>query len=110
MPNAPKKKVRPWVKQYKQHERVVDMVWFYNDTRWRKYSKQYKLTNPLCIECDAKGITTPTAVTDHLVRYINKGPGFNLDELKDEYFQPLCDACHNSKSGKEAHGYKRGMG
>jgi len=110
MPNTPKKRNRPWVKNLKQHERVIDMSWFYNDTRWRKFSKSYKLRHPLCVRCEERGELTPTQVTDHKVRYLDSGPGFNLDDLKDEYFEPLCNKDHNSKSGKEAHGYKRGMG
>ena len=109
MANRPEKKNRPWQIQRIQHERVIDMAWFYNSRRWRKFSKQYKKDNPLCIACDAEGVATPSTVTDHLVRYVDNGQGFNLDELNYKDFQPLCDSCHNSKSGKEAHG-KRGMG
>ena len=110
MPTAPLKRKRPWQQETKQHQRSIDMSWFYNSRRWRKFSKQYKARNPLCIDCDSEGIVTPSTVTDHLIRYVDGGHGFDLDNLKDEDFQPLCDHHHNSKSGKESHGYKRGMG
>ena len=108
MATRPDKKHRPWQVQRQQHERVVDMSWFYNDSRWRKFSKKFKQEHPLCIECERNSIVTPATVTDHLVRYVHGGTGFNLDELNNKDFQPLCDVCHNSKSGKEANG--RGMG
>lgn len=114
MPYKPKKNKRPWVKEYKPQQRIVNMDWFYQDYRWRKFSKGFKQRHPLCIRCEEKGISTPTCVTDHKVRYIDGGPGFDLDALKDEDFEPLCDyrfnKCHESKSGKESHGFKRGMG
>ena len=103
MPTLPNKVKRPWQAEYKPQQRIVDMSWFYNNWRWRVFSKRYKDRHPLCKQCKDDGIVTPVTVTDHIVRYINKGPGFDLDNLKDEYFQPLCDSCHNSKSGKEAH-------
>ena len=106
MPILPNKVKRPWQKEYKPQQRAVDMSWFYNNWRWRMFSKRYKDSHPICKPCEAKGIITPTTVTDHIVRYVDNGPGFNVNNLKDEYFQPMCDACHNSKSGKEAHGFK----
>jgi len=109
MPEAPKKRSRPWVKLKVKHARSIDMSWFYNDRRWRKFSANYK-KGKNCLECEKNGVVTPAQVTDHLVRYVDGGEGFDLDNLKDKDFQPLCNEHHNSKSGKEAHGYKRGMG
>lgn len=110
MPTAPQKKRRPWKQEYKPQQRVVDMSWFYNNRKWRNFSIAFKQRHPLCIRCEEREIVTPSTVTDHKVRFVDGGPGFNLDDLKDEYFDPLCDQDHNSKSGKEAHGFKRGMG
>lgn len=114
MPNAPKKKKRPWVAERKPHQRLINMDWFYQDKRWRRFTKGFNLRHPLCKNCEDKGIETPTCVVDHKVRFVDGGPGFDLDDLKDEYFEPLCDyrfnKCHEIKSGKEGNGYKRGMG
>jgi len=110
MPNAPLKRKRPWRVVRKPHQRSIDMSWFYNSRKWRKFSKGYKERHPLCCKCQAKGIATPTEVSDHIVRYVDDGPGFDLDNLKDKYFQPLCKSCHDSKSGKEAHGFKENKG
>lgn len=104
MPNSPKKRNRPWVvKRPKQH-RSIDMTWFYNDSRWRKFSKAFKQRHPLCIDCDKKGIVTQTEVTDHKIRYVEGGPGFDLNNLKDKDFEPRCAKCHNSRSGRQSHG------
>ena len=110
MPLAPKKRNRPWKQEKKQQSRSIDMSWFYNSRKWRRFSKEYKAHNTLCVACDAEGIVTPSKVTDHLVRYVDGGTGFDLDNLKAKDFQSLCDQHHNSKSGKESHGFKRGMG
>jgi len=114
MPYKPKKINRPWQKKTVKQSRVNDMSWFYQDKRWRKFSKGFKVRHPFCVRCAENDIVTPSCVTDHKVRYVDGGKGFDLDDLKDEYFEPLCDyrfnKCHEKKSGKEAHGYKKGMG
>lgn len=110
MPNAPKKHKRPWAKVYKPHQRSINMDWFYQSYAWRKFSKAYKERHPLCIDCEAEGIVSPSEVTDHKVRYLDDGPGFDLENLKDEYFEPRCNKHHNSRSGRQSGSNKRGMG
>lgn len=112
MPKAPQHRKRPWRVEHKPHQRSIDMSWFYNNRKWRKFTKMYKEAHPLCCKCRVKGIVSPTEVADHLVRYVDSGQGFDLDNLNEKDFQPLCKSCHDSKSGKEAHGYKEigGMG
>lgn len=106
MPTAPQKIKRQWVKEYKKHERIKDMTWFYNSWTWRKFSRRYKQNNPTCILCEQEGIVTPTKVTDHIKTYEQHPAGFDLDNLKEEDMQPLCDKHHNSKSGKEGSRFK----
>ena len=107
MPTAPKKIKRQWQPERVKQQRTIDMSWFYNSWTWRKFSRRFKNKQPLCCMCEAKGIVTATTVTDHIERFVVGGPGFNLKDLKEEYFQPLCDYHHNQKSGKEAHGFKQ---
>jgi 5-methylcytosine-specific restriction protein A len=106
MPIKPKVKRKPWHEPRKQHQRVKDMRWFYNSRKWRNFSKAYKQRNPICVECEQEGIVTPSKVTDHIDTFEVCPEGFDLDNLKDEYFQPLCSSCHNKKSGREAHSNK----
>lgn len=110
MPTIPSKPNRPWKFKAKKHQRSVDMSWFYNSWKWRKFSKRYKRENPLCIKCKQEGIITAATVTDHITRYADGGEGFDLNNLKPIHFQSLCDFHHNQKSGKEAHGYKENKG
>ena len=104
MPNVPTVKKKPWSVDRVQHRRVKDMRWFYNSRKWRKFSKDYKQRNPLCIHCKQEGIVKSSAVTDHIDVYEVAPQGFDLDNLQDKYMQPLCKKHHNSKSGREAHG------
>ena len=103
MPTRPEKRKRPWVQERKPQQRAINMDWFYQDYRWRRFSKRYKERHPLCIDCEAEGITTPTDVTDHIVRYVEGGSGFDLDNLNDKDFEPRCNKHHNSRSGKQSH-------
>ena len=105
MPNRPTKMKRSWKPERVAQSRAVNMDWFYNDRRWRNFSKRFKEDNPLCIKCAERGETSQTKYADHKKR-LRDGHGADLDNLKDKDFQPLCDTCHASKSGKEAHGYK----
>lgn len=65
----------------------------YGTTRWRKLRKLTLALEPLCREC--KSIAT---VLDHIKPVRDGGEPFDAANL-----QPLCAACHNSKSGKESH-------
>lgn len=103
MPNKPVAKRKTYQDKRVQHQRTKDMRWFYNDRRWRRFSKAFKVNHPYCIKCEEKGIYTPTSVTDHKLIFELHPAGFDLDNLKEKDMQPLCDKCHASKSGKEAH-------
>lgn len=69
---------------------------FYKTKRWERTSKQFRLKNPLCIECLANGIVRKADVVDHIV------------ELKDDWdkrldwdnLQSLCHEHHNIKTAK----------
>jgi len=107
MPESPKKIKRSWLPERKAHSRSVDNSAFYNSWKWRKFSKQFKLANPLCVMCEAEGIVSKATVTDHIIRIEAGGAQFDKNNC-----QSLCDYHHNQKSGKEAHGYvqKKGYG
>ena len=97
---------RPWVAKKESFSRNNDNSKFYNATKWRKFSKDYRNRNPECEMCKAQGISSPAHVCDHirgLTYLLNK----NLDAMVDAEVQSLCHKCHNKKSGKERHGYKQ---
>lgn len=106
MPNKPKKLKRSWVPERKAHgRRTTENTKFYESWPWRKLRKRFKEANPLCVKCKAEGRTTAAVYVDHIQR-IEDG-GAKLDESN---LQSLCGFHHNSKSGKEAHGYKEKKG
>jgi 5-methylcytosine-specific restriction protein A len=99
MPNIPKKqKQRPWATPEPHGRRKEKNRDVYNTTRWRKFRRMRLNEEPLCRECEKKGLTVIADVLDHITP-INEGG--HIYSTKNT--QPLCHPCHNSKSGKEAH-------
>lgn len=122
MPNQPTVKRKPWhSKPVKQHQRSKDMRWFYNNRKWRNFSKSFKIRTMqaqqkenyknnipvfdfcLCVHCLNNNKFVKATVTDHIKTYEKEPKGFDLTNLCDQYFQALCSSCHNKKSGREAH-------
>lgn len=101
MPNKPIAKQKVYQEKTVQHKRTKNMAWFYNHRKWRKFSAMFRLKYPYCIQCERQGVYTPTAVTDHIDVYEVRPEGFDLDNLREDLMQPLCNKCHAKKSGKE---------
>lgn len=70
----------------------------YNSTRWRKLREEVLYENPFCVRCEEMGILEPATVCDHALPIEQGGAIWDRNNL-----QGLCESCHNSKSGKEAH-------
>lgn len=102
MPKLPNKTIRPWVQEYKPFQRTKPNNDIYNSWKWRKFAKRYKEKNPLCIECQKENKVSGAYVADHIKRIEDGGEIYNEDNI-----QGLCEFHHNSKSGKEAHGYRQ---
>lgn len=100
MPKKPKKIVRSWVPQRKAFAREKDNSEFYNSWPWRKFSKRYKESHPLCVECEKKDLVVLAKVVDH-INPINNGG----EKLSEDNVQGLCESCHNRKSANESRGY-----
>lgn len=108
MAKKPNKVSRSWVKQSKPFEREASNSDFYNSWKWRKFAKGFRLRHPLCeMYCKENDIVSKTTVVDHLKQYGIGVDGWDLNDLKDEYFQGGCDSCHNKRSGKQTHGYNK---
>lgn len=100
MAKKPTKIARPWVYERKSFEREKTVTSFdYNQRRWRNKRRTQLNKQPCCVVCDKKGIVTVATVADHIVRIEAGG-----DPWSDDNIQSLCKKCHDSKSGKEAHG------
>lgn len=102
MPNKPKPIKRSWVPERKAYGRRSETnEKFYNARAWRKVRKSYAEKNPLCVKCKAEGKSIAVAYVDHIQRIEDGGPKYDESNL-----QSLCKFHHDSKSGKEAHGYR----
>ena len=62
---------------------------------WRKARKAFLQKNPLCVKCLSAGRTSPATVVDHIIPHRGAQKLF-WDESN---WQPLCAACHNTKTG-----------
>lgn len=102
MPNQPITKRKPWHEpKRKAFARKTDNSKFYNSRAWRNFRKSRLLEEPLCRECKRNNKITEATVLDHIKRIEDGG-----EKLSKQNTQPLCKSCHNSKSGREAHGFK----
>ena len=80
------------------------MARLYDTPRWRKQSRRFLDTHPLCVLCAKVGRDTPSNTVDHIIPH--KG---NLDLFWDEgNWQSVCPMCHNaSKRMQELHGHSQ---
>lgn len=106
MAKAPNKIQRSYVIERKAFDRPVDLSWFYNQWKWKKTSKAYRLANPVCEckDCERNEIVKPAQVCDHKLglKYLLDN---NIDPFDWNELQSMSKECHNKKSGGE-----RGMG
>lgn len=106
MPNKQRNIKRPWVKERESYtRRSKSNDGFYNSWPWRKLRKKFINDNPTCVKCEIEGLVSEAKYVDHIQR-IEHG-GAKLDEKN---LQSLCKYHHDSKSGKEAHGYRESNG
>jgi len=102
MPSKPKSIKRSWVPERKAYgRRSAENAKFYNSRPWRKVRASYADKNPLCVKCRAEGKTVKVAYVDHITRVEDGGAKYDESNL-----QSLCKFHHDSKSGREAHGYR----
>lgn len=78
--------------------RAEDNSKFYKSRAWQKIRLQVLMSEPLCRTCYLKGIDTPAQVVDHITPISEGGSKTDSNNL-----QPLCNSCHNRKSGTEGH-------
>ncbi len=103
MPTIKKTVRRPWQPERKAQEgRIYSNTKFYTSPKWRRLRELQLQQQPICEECQRKGIITQANVADHIVP-INQGG----EPLDIENLQSLCHRCHNRKSGREKHSRKR---
>jgi 5-methylcytosine-specific restriction protein A len=66
------------------------------DYQWQKFRQQYLTEHPLCLDCDAEGITG--AATDiHHVKKLRDHPEAKYDE---QWLRPLCKRHHDQRTAR----------
>ena len=96
--------IRPWVKSNPNNSdasrgrspHAYDKR--YHSTRWKRTRAIVLQHSPLCSACHDAGRVTPARVVDHITPVRRGGAFYDLENL-----QPMCDTCHNRKSGQESH-------
>ena len=76
----------------------------YNTTRWKAYSVAFRHANPLCVDCEARGLLVGADVVGHVK------PASHFPEL---FFEPsnhraICTACNSKQHHRDAKIYGRG--
>jgi len=73
------------------------------NSRWRKASKMFMRSHPLCAECMRQGVATPAQVVDHIIPH--KGDASLFWDVGN--WQALCKSCHDRKTATEDGGFGR---
>ena len=71
--------------------------------RWRKARASFLRMHPLCVMCQAEGLTVAATVVDH----INPHRGDQRLFWDSSNWQPLCKPCHDKKTATEDGGFGR---
>ena len=73
---------------------------------WEKRSARFRAKNPVCVECERKGIYVLVDVVDHKIP-VTIRPDLRLDPKN---WWSICHSCHNGiKRRMEAYAVKAGM-
>ena len=76
---------------------------WYNLAVWRKGSKQFLQSNPLCEHCKGNGVIKPSTEVDHKTPHRGEWSLF----IDSSNWQALCHECHARKTAGEL-GWNRG--
>ena len=88
----------PWITKAPKQWNRKKPAFNYQGRKWRNISKQFRINNPLCAQCQKEGRTTPSQVTDHIKPISQGGDAWDANN-----YQALCIECHNKKSRTEHH-------
>lgn len=68
----------------------------YHSRRWTEQSRIFRDAKPICARCEAKGILSPTEVTDHVIPVEIYGNFWDRSN-----WQPLCKRCNIEKGNED---------
>lgn len=94
MPEAPKRRSRPW--QFVDARRQTSTERGY-DNNWREASEDYRRQHPLCVNHLLRGQTAASECVDHIIP-IACCPSLKMEP---DNWVALCWSCHSYKTSKE---------
>jgi 5-methylcytosine-specific restriction protein A len=72
------------------------------NSRWARYSREYRARNPLCVKCQEQGKVTPAQHVDHITPTKGKDDPLHWEPSNH---QSVCISCHNAKTRKDEMGH-----
>jgi len=103
MPTIPNTPRRSYQRKKEAQRKPTSDQEFYNSPVWRKARRSFLDSHPnnsLCAICLKRGDIAPAVIVDHIIAVSQGGA-----RLSEDNFMPMCEKCHNKKSGHEAHGF-----
>lgn len=73
---------------------------------WQALRLSHLADNPLCVACEAKGITTEATEVDHITPH----KGDHELRMDPTNLQALCSSCHGRKTATQDGGFGRAVG
>ena len=96
LPGCPNLTAEKYCTEHKQPDRPSSASRGYNH-KWRKVSKQYLQSHPLCVQCLKEGRYTAATVVDHIKPH--RGDSALMWDRNN--WQALCKSCHDKKTWRE---------
>jgi 5-methylcytosine-specific restriction enzyme A len=77
---------------------------FYRRALWLKFRAWFIRHHPLCVDCEAKGILTPTTDVDHDPP-LRQQLAMGMSGLDEAHCRGRCHPCHSRKTSSEDGGF-----
>lgn len=82
--------------QRSYNDRRAETDRLYKTEKWRKLSVRFRKLNPLCVECERKGLVRHADLVDH-IKPVKEHPELFHDWRN---LRSLCQRCHNEIGAK----------
>lgn len=68
-----------------------------NSGRWKKLRADKLTANPICEECEAKGLSSPVTEVHHLTEMESVSTAEAMEQLMFDYsnLKSVCNSCHS---------------
>lgn len=103
MPTINRKSNHPWIVPSVPFERA-ERSDIYTTARWQQLRKLKLQQQPLCEQCQRRGIIKEGRIVDHIISMQDGGNAWDFNNL-----QTLCNYCHSKKTANEIERRKFGV-